>query len=108
MSGGLHHGPIAAAPLTKEQADAIAEVLRALGDRTRVQIIGALLHAPAGEMNGRDLREMLSLRQPTASHHLHMLVRAGILSREQRGPYAYFSIQSDAFERLRELFGEQV
>ena len=108
MSGGLQHGPIAAAPLTREQADAIAEVLHALADGTRVQIVGALLHAPTGELHGRDLQQHLGLRQPTASHHLHKLVRAGILSREQRGPYAYFRIQPDAFERLRELFGESL
>ena len=103
---GLDHGPIAAAPLTPEQAEALAALLHALGDRTRVLIVSALLHAPAGELHGRELQEQLSLRQPTASHHLHKLVRAGILCREQRGPYAYFRIAPAAFERLRALFGE--
>ncbi|MGH2844401.1 MAG: ArsR/SmtB family transcription factor [Solirubrobacteraceae bacterium] len=106
MSDGLHHGPIAMAPLTREQAAAIAEVLHALGDRTRVQIVSALLQAPTGELHARDLREQLDLRQPTASHHLHKLLRAGILLREQRGPYAYFRLEPEAFMRLRELFGE--
>ena len=104
---GLDHGPIAAAPLTDEEATALAALLHALGDRTRVQIVSALLHSPTGEMNGRALREQLALHQPTASHHLHKLVRAGILHREQRGPYAYFSVAPDAFARLRAIFAEQ-
>lgn len=103
---GLNHGPIAASPLTREQADALAALLHALGDRTRMLILSALLHAPTGELHGRDLRERLALCQPTASHHLHKLVRAGILRREQRGPYAYFSVAPEAFARLRALFGE--
>jgi ArsR family transcriptional regulator len=107
MEGGLDHGPIVASPLTLEQADALAALLHALGDRTRVLIVSALLHSPTGELHGRELQEQLSLRQPTASHHLHKLVRAGVLSREQRGPYAYFRVAPDAFERLRAIFDER-
>jgi ArsR family transcriptional regulator len=103
---GLDHGPIAASPLTPEEAQALAALLHALGDRNRVLIVSALLHAPAGELHGRDLQQQLSLRQATASHHLHKLLRAGILTREQRGPYAYFSLAPDAFARLRAIFGE--
>jgi ArsR family transcriptional regulator len=105
---GLDHGPIAAAPLTPEQADALAALLHALGDRTRVLIVSELLHSPTGELHARELRDRLSLRQPTASHHLHKLTRAGILIREQRGPYAYFRVAPDAFERLRAIFGEEL
>jgi ArsR family transcriptional regulator, arsenate/arsenite/antimonite-responsive transcriptional repressor len=107
MMTGLDHGPIAASPLTPEQADALAALLHALGDRTRVLIVSALLHSPTGELHARDLQEQLALRQPTASHHLHKLVRAGVLHREQRGPYAYFSVAPDAFARLRVIFEEQ-
>lgn len=103
---GLDHGPMVAAPLTDEEAAALAALLHALGDRTRVQILSALLHSPTGELHGRALREQLGLHQPTASHHLHKLVRAGILHREQRGPYAYFSVAPDAFARLRSIFAE--
>jgi ArsR family transcriptional regulator, arsenate/arsenite/antimonite-responsive transcriptional repressor len=103
---GLDHGPIVASPVTLEQADALAALLHALGDRTRVLIVSALLHSPTGELHGRDLQEQLSLRQPTASHHLHKLVRAGVLSREQRGPYAYFRVVPDAFECLRAIFDD--
>jgi ArsR family transcriptional regulator len=101
----LDHGPMTAAPLTREQAESLARVLHALADPTRVLIVSALLHAPQGEMHGRAIQEQLGLRQPTASHHLRKLVRAGVVEREQRGPYGYFRVAPDAFARLRSIFG---
>jgi ArsR family transcriptional regulator len=102
---GLDYGPITAAPLTREEADALARLLHALADRTRVLIVSALLHAPAGELHGRELQEQLGLHQPTCSHHLRKLVRSGLVEREQRGPYAYFRVAPDALSRLRTIFG---
>ena len=102
---GLDHGPITAAPLTSEDADALAHLLHALADRTRVLIVSALLHAPAGELHGRELQAQLGLHQPTLSHHLRKLVRAGLVEREPRGPYAYFRVAPDALSRLRTIFG---
>jgi ArsR family transcriptional regulator len=72
--------------------------LYALADRTRVLIVSAVLHAP-------ERRAQLDLRQPTSGHHLHKLVRSGIVEREQRGPYAYFRVAPDALSRLRAIFG---
>lgn len=102
---GLDHGPLTAAPLEHEQACAVAALLHALADPNRVLIVSALLHAPSGELNGRELLERLDLRQPTVSHHLRKLVQAGILVREQRGPYGYFRVAPEAFGKLRALFG---
>jgi ArsR family transcriptional regulator, arsenate/arsenite/antimonite-responsive transcriptional repressor len=93
------------APLTTEHAEALARTMHALADRTRVLIVSALLHAPGRELHGRDLQEQLSLRQPTASHHLRKLVRAGILVREQRGPYGYYRVAPGALEDLCRLLG---
>jgi ArsR family transcriptional regulator len=103
---GLDHGPLTAAPLEREQADAVAALLHALADPNRVLIVSALLHAPAGELNGRELLEGLDLRQPTVSHHVRKLVRSGIVEREQRGPYAYFRVAPEALAKLRAIFAE--
>jgi ArsR family transcriptional regulator, arsenate/arsenite/antimonite-responsive transcriptional repressor len=102
---GLDHGPLTAAPVSPEEAEALAELLHALADRTRVLIVSALLHAPGGELHGRELQERLGLHQPTLSHHLRKLVRAGLVEREPRGPYAYFRVAPDALSRLRTIFG---
>lgn len=107
MDGLDHHPPIAAAPLDGDEAAALARLLHAIADRTRVAILSAVLHSPDGELNGRQIQELLGLRQPTASHHLRKLVRAGILGREQRGPYAYFRVEPDAFARLRAIFSDK-
>src|SRR5215207_1425102 len=101
----LEGDPITDAPLTSDHAEAIAQTMHSLADRTRVLILSALLHAPAGELHGRDLQEQLGLRQPTASHHLRKLVRAGILRREQRGPYGYYRVAPGALEGLCRVLG---
>jgi ArsR family transcriptional regulator, arsenate/arsenite/antimonite-responsive transcriptional repressor len=98
------HGPLTAAPLTDEEADALAKLLHALADRTRLRIVSELLHTPSGELHGRDLQERLGVHQPTLSHHLRKLVRAGLLEREARGTYAYFRVAPDALARLRTIF----
>lgn len=102
---GLDHAALTAAPLDVDAATAIAGLLHALANPNRVLIVSALLHAPAGELNGRELLERLELRQPTVSHHVRKLVRAGILEREQRGPYAYFRVAPEALAGLRAIFG---
>jgi ArsR family transcriptional regulator len=103
---GLDHGPIAAAPLEPAEAEALARLLHALADRTRVAIVSAIVHSPEGELNARQLQAMVDVSQPTVSHHLRKLLEAGLLRREQRGPYGYFRLAPEAFERLRAIFSE--
>ncbi|HEX6951957.1 MAG TPA: metalloregulator ArsR/SmtB family transcription factor [Gaiellaceae bacterium] len=91
--------PLAASSLDEEEAAATAELFKALGDPGRVRIVNLL--ATAGEpVCACDLYEPLGLSQPTVSHHLKKLTEAGLLEREQRGKWAYFSLQRDAVEKL--------
>lgn len=91
--------PLAAPVLSEEQALATADLFRALGDPARVRIVNVLAVA-AGPVCACELYEPLGLSQPTVSHHLKRLVDAGLLEREQRGKWAYFSLNRDAVERL--------
>ena len=50
-----------------------------------------------------DLTEPVGLSQPTVSHHLKLLVDAGILTREQRGKWAYYKLVPDTLNTLAEL-----
>ena len=50
-----------------------------------------------------ELTEPLGLSQPTVSYHLKKLTDAGLLEREQRGKWAYFSIKDEAMDRLAGL-----
>ncbi len=92
-------GPLAALTLTDDEVDATADVFRALGDPARVRIVNML--ATSGEpVCVCNLIEPLGLSQPTVSHHLKRLVDAGLLEREQRGKWAYFSLNRGAAEKL--------
>lgn len=91
--------PLTRRPLTDEQALATAELFKSLGDPARVRIINLIASAkePVCACN---LNEPLGLAQPTVSHHLKKLVEVGLLKREQRGKWAYFSLRVDATEKL--------
>jgi ArsR family transcriptional regulator len=92
-------GPLAAPALSVEQAAATAGVFKALSDPARVRIVNML--ATNGEpMCVCHLIEPLGLSQPTVSHHLKKLTDAGLLAREQRGKWAYFSLRPEAVETL--------
>jgi ArsR family transcriptional regulator, arsenate/arsenite/antimonite-responsive transcriptional repressor len=91
--------PLAAPSLTGEQASATAELFKALGDPARVRIVN-LVATKGAPVCVCDLIEPLGLSQPTVSHHLKKLTSAGVLEREQRGKWAYFSLNSDAVETL--------
>jgi ArsR family transcriptional regulator, arsenate/arsenite/antimonite-responsive transcriptional repressor len=91
--------PLGAPALSDEQAIETARVFKALADPHRVKIINLLATSPdpvcVCEFTGP-----LQLSQPTVSHHLKKLLDAGLLDREQRGTWAYYSLRRDAFDRL--------
>ena len=91
--------PLASSSLSDEEAEATAELFKALGDPTRVRILN-LIARSGGEVCACDLNEPVGLAQPTVSHHLKKLVDAGLLEREQRGRWAFFSLKRDAVETL--------
>lgn len=91
--------PLGAPTLDEEEALATAELFKALGDPARVRIVN-LLATAQGPVCACDLYEPLGLSQPTVSHHLKKLTDAGLLEREQRGKWAYFSLEREAIEKL--------
>jgi ArsR family transcriptional regulator, arsenate/arsenite/antimonite-responsive transcriptional repressor len=91
--------PLASPVLEEEEALATAELFRALADPARVRIVNTLATS-AEPVCACELEPALGLSQPTVSHHLKKLVDAGLLEREQRGKWAYFSLKRDAVEKL--------
>jgi ArsR family transcriptional regulator len=91
--------PLAAPTLTQEEASATAELFKALADPARVRIVNALARSD-GPVCACEFEPALGLSQPTVSHHLKKLTDAGLLEREQRGRWAYFSLKRDAVETL--------
>ena len=94
--------PLGAPTLSDEEAEASAALFAALADPARVRIVNLI--ASTGEpVCACHLVEPLYLSQPTVSHHLKRLVDAGLLEREQRGKWAYFSLDPAALTRVAAL-----
>lgn len=81
-------------------AEALALRFKALADPNRLRILSIVATSTEAETCVCDLSEPLSLGQPTVSHHLKILVEAGLLSREKRGVWAYYSLVPGAMESL--------
>ncbi|MGO4295390.1 ArsR/SmtB family transcription factor [Glutamicibacter sp. MCAF14] len=82
------------------EAEALALRFKALGDPNRLRILSIVSASESAETCVCDLPEPLGLKQPTVSHHLKILVDAGILHREKRGVWAYYSVVPGALESL--------
>ena len=91
--------PLGAPSLSDDEADATAELFRALGDPARVRIVNVIARSREA-VCACELYEPLGLSQPTVSHHLKKLTDAGLLEREQRGKWAYFSLKGEAVAKL--------
>jgi ArsR family transcriptional regulator len=91
--------PLGASSLSDDQAQATARVFKALADPHRVKILNLLATSPE-PVCVCEFTEPLGLSQPTVSHHLKKLVAAGLLDREQRGTWAYYSLRPGALGGL--------
>jgi ArsR family transcriptional regulator len=91
--------PIAQTGMSKLDAEATAAVFKALADPARVRVLN-LLAASGEPVCVCHLTDLLELSQPTVSFHMRKLMDAGLLSREQRGVWAYYSLRDDARRRL--------
>jgi ArsR family transcriptional regulator len=89
--------------LSAEDARRKASVFKALADPNRLRLLSIVKGAGGGEACVCDLTEPLDLGQPTVSHHLKILVDAGLLHREKRGTWAYYSIVPGAIEQTAGL-----
>jgi len=90
---------VAAPDVTAEQAETLADVFKALADPTRVRIVNMLVNADEA-VCVCDFTDSLELSQPTVSFHLAKLRKAGLLDREQRGTWAYYSLNRSALGRI--------
>jgi len=88
--------------LDDEQAEGTATIFKALGEPARVKIVNLLARADEA-VCACEFIPALGLTQATVSHHLKKLTEAGLLEREQRGKWAYFSLNPDAVARLEGL-----
>jgi ArsR family transcriptional regulator len=92
--------PLAGGALDEDAAERLARVFRALGDRHRVRLLSMITAADGGEACICDLTEPLGLSQPTVSYHMKLLTDAGLVTRDQRGKWAYYRVVPHALAAL--------
>ena len=92
--------PVTAGVLAVEDAQKLARMFKALGDPTRVRLLSMIAARSGGEACVCDLTEPVGLSQPTVSHHMKQLVDAGLVTREQRGKWAYYALAPDTLAML--------
>ena len=95
--------PIAREPLSADQSEHLATVLKAIADPARLRLLSLVATDPSGELCTCDATDVLGLSQPTVSHHFKVLVDAGLLHREKRGVWAYYSPVAGALDSLAGL-----
>ncbi|GAA4283448.1 metalloregulator ArsR/SmtB family transcription factor [Brevibacterium daeguense] len=94
---------LATAPLSADDAEQMAGRLKALSDPTRLRVLSHVAAQGCDAVCACDLTETLDISQPTISHHLKKLVEAGLLTREQRGKWAHYTVVREAFAELRQF-----
>ena len=92
--------PLAEAPLSPERADLLARRLKAVADPTRLRLLSILLASADLQACTCDLTEPLALSQPTVTHHLGKLARAGLVVGERRGSWTYYRVLPDELAGL--------
>lgn len=82
------------------EAERLAGLLKAVADPARLRLLSLVAGADGGEMCVCNLTGPVGLSQPTVSHHMRVLVDAGLLTRDQRGKWAYYRLVPGAVDRL--------
>jgi ArsR family transcriptional regulator len=104
MSGTIEGccAPVTAAVLDEEAATRLATVFKALSDPARLRLLSMIAAAEPGEACACDLVEPVGRSQPTVSHHLALLVEAGLVEREKRGKWAWYRVVPAQLDLLRD------
>jgi len=93
-------GPLVTEPIGQAEAEQLSATLRALADPARLRLLSIVAASEGQQACVCDLIEPVGLSQPTVSHHLKVLTRAGFLTRSQRGTWAYYRLVPDALRRV--------
>ncbi|WP_353651597.1 metalloregulator ArsR/SmtB family transcription factor [Nakamurella sp. A5-74] len=86
--------------MTAEAAADLSRAFKAIADPARLRLLSLIAAHQGGEACVCDLTEPLGLTQPTVSHHLKVLLDAGLLTRDKRGVWAFFAVVPATFDRL--------
>lgn len=94
---------LSAAPLQRAEAEELAARLRVVAEPTRLMLLSMIHAAPDGEASAGDLAAPIGLTQPTVSYHLRALTEAGLVQRDRRGTWVFYSLVPGALQKVRDL-----
>jgi ArsR family transcriptional regulator len=95
--------PLLERALAPSEADELARVLKVLAEPARLRLLSLIQAQPDGEACVCHLVGPLGLSQGTVSHHLKALLSAGLVTRDQRGSWAYYRVAPEALDSVRML-----
>jgi ArsR family transcriptional regulator len=87
--------------LDEDEAAVLARSFAALADPTRLRLLSHVASAGGDEVCMCDLVEPSGRSQPTVSHHMKILVDAGLVTRDKRGLWVWYRLVPDRLEALR-------
>lgn len=102
---GVCCAPLLREPLADDDAELLAELLRVVADPVRLRLLSLVAAADGRQVCACELVDRLDRSQPTVSHHLKVLTEAGLLLRERRGRWVYYSLVPDRLAELRRALG---
>jgi len=97
--------PVRVDVLGEGQAEALAHSFAALADPIRLRLLSLVAASNLDEVCACDLVEPSGRSQPTVSHHMKILVDAGLIEREKRGLWVWYRIVPSRLEALRAVLG---
>lgn len=97
--------PLTRAAITEQVAAELSQTIKALADPARLRLLSLIAAHDGSEACVCDLTEPVGLSQPTVSHHLRVLVDAGLLTRDKRGVWAYYALVPGALEAVTHQLG---
>jgi ArsR family transcriptional regulator, arsenate/arsenite/antimonite-responsive transcriptional repressor len=93
--------PVLQAPLSDSDAEDMAAAFKVLSDPIRLRLL-SLIASRDDETCACELVGVLDRSQPTISHHLSVLHDAGLVTREKRGRWVWYTIDRDRLAALRD------
>jgi ArsR family transcriptional regulator len=97
--------PVRADVLDEAQAELLAGSFAALADPIRLRLLSYIASSAADEVCACELVEPSGRSQPTVSHHMKILVDAGLIEREKRGLWVWYRLVPSRLDALRSVLG---
>lgn len=97
--------PVRTDILDEAQAALLANSFTALADPIRLRLLSHIAAAGGDEVCACDLVEPSGRSQPTVSHHMKILVDAGLVAREKRGLWVWYRLIPSRLDALRSVLG---